>query len=213
MIRRLTLTIAAAAVLVLAAAAPALAGAAPAGAPAQFRAATSEPFGWILQLRNTVTTKYQEDMSNKVFRSFSLKGDRQASWTDSSVPTSTVVYKGLPLYTLVGRIDDKDPMTFNTKLAAKGYNVVIEAVDGFKVTWTSQEIAGRKDLIVAELANDAPLPLGQLKEKNGVWSWKASWPLQLVTGDTAVFGNRKPAAIERITIEPATPAATGAAPF
>ena len=213
MIRRLTLTIAAATVLVLAFAAPALADAAPAAAPKQFRAASAERYGWILQLRNTVATKYREDMTNKAFRAFALKGGRQQTWTDAADPANPVVYRGLALQALVGRIDDKNPLTFSTKLAAKGYNVVIEAVDGYRVTWTSQEIAGRNDLIVADLANDAALPLGSLKEKDGVWSWKPNWPLKLVTGDGAVFGNRKPAAIERISIEPATPPAIGAAPF
>jgi hypothetical protein len=207
--KRLTLVLAAAAVLLLAAAAPALAGGATASAPKQSRAATSERFGWILQLRNTKAAKYNEDLTYKGFRTFSLKNKRQATWDDEANAT---VYKGLPLYTLVGRIDDKDPQSFNTKLADRGYNVVLEAVDGFKVTWTSQEITGRKDLIVAEIANDAPLSLGSLKEKDGVWSWKANWPLKLVTGDTAVFGNRKPAAIERISIVAATPPAA-AAPF
>lgn len=203
MIKKLTLAAAVAAVLMLVLALPAMA----------MRAASIERYGWILQLRNTKVTKYREDLTNKAFRAFALKGNRQQTWTDSSEPSATVTYKGLPLYALVGRIDDKDPLTFNTKIAAKGYNVVIEAVDGFKVTWTSQEITGRKDLIIADLANDAALPLGSLKEKNGVWSWKPNWPLKLVTGDAAVFGNRKPAAIQRISIEPATPANTGAAPF
>ena len=210
MIRRLTLTIAGAAVLLLAVAAPALAGPAPAGAPKQFRAATTERFGWILQLRNTKATKYREDMTNKAFRGFALKGGRQQTWTDSTVPTATVEYKGLALSMLVGRIDDKDPMTFNKKLAAKGYNVVVEAVDGFKVTWTSQEITDRKDLIIADLANDAALALGSIKMKDDVASWKPNWPLKFVTGDPEVFGNRKPAAIQRITIEPQLPAQTAA---
>jgi hypothetical protein len=201
MIKKLTLTAAVAAVLMLGLALPAMA----------MRAASAERYGWILQLRNTKTVKYHEDMTNKAFRSFALKGNRQQSWTDSTVPTDTVTYKGLALYMLVGRIDDKDPLTFNAKLAAKGYNVVVEAVDGYKVTWTSQEIAGRKDLIVADLANDAALPLGTLKEKDGEWSWKPNWPLKLVTGDGAIFGNRKPSAIQRISIEPATPPETGAA--
>ena len=213
MIRRLTLMFAGAAVLVLAVVAPALAGSAAAGAPKQFRAATTERYGWILQLRNTKTTKYKEDFTNKAFRSYALKNKREQSWTDTSDAANPVTYKGLPLYMLVGRIDDKDPLTFNKTLAAKGYSVVIEAVDGYKVTWTSQEISGRKDLIVADLANDAALPLGSLKEKDGEWSWKPTWPLKFVTGDSAIFGNRKPGAIERISIEPATPAETGAAPF
>jgi len=34
-----------------------------------------------------------------------------------------------------------------------------------------------------------------------------------VSSDTTIFNNRKPAAIQRITIEPATPPETGAAPF
>jgi hypothetical protein len=205
MIKKLILTAAAVTVLVLVLALPAMA----------IRAASTERYGWILQLRNTKVTKYHEDMTNKAFRGFALKnkGLRQQTWTDSTEPSATVTYKGLPLYTLVGRIDDKDPLTFNKTIAAKGYNVVLEAVDGFRVTWTSQEITDRKDLIIADLANDEALPLGSLKEKNGVWSWKPNWPLKLVTGDAAVFGNRKPAAIQRISIEPATPADTGAAPF
>jgi hypothetical protein len=213
MIRRLTLTIASVALFALAAAAPALAGAAPAGAPKQSRATTAERYGWILQLRNAVASKHHEDLSYKGFRAFARKNKRQQSWTDTADAANPVTYKGLPLYMLVGRIDDKDPLTFNSRLAKRGYSVVIEAVDGYTVTWTSQEIKGRKDLIVAERANGAPLPLGSLKEKDGVWSWKPTWPLKLVTGDAAVFGNRKPAAIERISIQPAAPAATGAAPF
>ena len=211
MIRRLTLTIAGAVVLLLAVAAPALADSAPAGAPKQFRAAATERFGWILQLRNTVATKYHEDMSSKALRGFALKSGRQQTWTDSTVPTATVEYKGPALYMLVGRIDDKDPMTFNRKLAAKGYNVVVEAVDGFKVTWTSQEITDRKDLIIADLANDVALALGSIKVKDDAASWKPNWPLKLVTGDPEVFGNRKPAAIQRITIEPQLPTETAAA--
>jgi hypothetical protein len=208
MLRRLTLTIGGAVVLVLAAAAPALAGSASVSAPKQ---AAAQPYGWILQLRGL--KKHNEDMTYKAFRAFALKKGRQATWTDATDPANPVVYKGLPLYMLVGRIDDKDPNTFNNKLADKGYNVVMEAVDGYQVTWTSQEIKDRKDLIVADLANEAPLVLGSLKEKNGEWSWKPNWPLRFVTGDENVFGNRKPAAIERISIEPATPSAVGAAPF
>ncbi len=197
MYRRLVLLIAGAAVVLLAAAVPALAA-----GHSRSSDGASAPFGWVLQLRNARNAKRTEDMTYLAFRAFAKTKNREVTWTDTSDAANPVVYKGLPLYRLVGRIDDKDPLTFNAKLADKGYNVVIEAVDGFTVTWTSQEIKGRDDLIVADLANEAPIPLGSIKVKDDVASWKPTWPLKFVTGDANVFGNRKPGAIQRITIEP-----------
>ena len=40
-------------------------------------------------------------------------------------------------------------------------------------------------------------------------SWKPNWPLKLVSSDTSIFGSRKPAAVARISIVPAsTPEST-----
>ena len=126
--------------------------------------------------------------------------------------TDDVTYTGVPLWRLVGRIDDARPASFNWKLATKapGYNVVIEAVDGFTVTYTSAEVATLKNkLVVANRANGSPLTLGSASIKNPMTvdeyaSWKPNWPLKLVSSDTSIFGSRKPAGIARISIVPAT---------
>jgi hypothetical protein len=42
-------------------------------------------------------------------------------------------------------------------------------------------------------------------------TWKPNWPLKLVSSDTSIFGNRKPAGVARISIVPAT--TSGVLPF
>jgi hypothetical protein len=63
MIKKLTLTAAAAVVLTLMLALPALA----------MRSAAAEPFGWDLQLRNTKTAKYSADLTYKAFAAWVAK--------------------------------------------------------------------------------------------------------------------------------------------
>ena len=208
MIKKLTLTAACAAVLMLVLALPALA----------MRAAAAEPFGWDLQLRNTLTTKsikFGADLTYKGFATWAAHNHRRVSIEDTSTATPTI-YKGVSLKTLVGYIDDKNPNTFNAALAVKGYNVVILGMDGFAATIPSAQIAmlGNK-IILADLANGAPLavPAAGL-DRNGLPSWKPSWPLKVVSLDSSVTGKMKPAGVVRISIVPAVaPAATGAAPF
>ena len=87
----------------------------------------------------------------------------QRTWVDDSTatpgrPADDLTYKGLTLKRLVGRIDDGNPATFNKTRAAKGYAVVVEAMDGFTCTYTSAEVMtiGAK-IIVADRLNDAVL--------------------------------------------------------
>ena len=206
MIKKLTLTAAAMAVLMLALAVPALA----------MRATAAEPFGWDLQLRNTKTTKYSADLTYKAFATWVAKANRQVTITDSTVPTDTVTYKGVALKTLVGYFDDKNRNTFNKALAAKGYNVVILGMDGFAATIPSADIASLGDkVILANLAGDQPLavPTATL-DKNGLPSWKPSWPLKVVSLDPSVTGKMKPGGVVRLSIEPAVaPAAAASEPF
>jgi hypothetical protein len=206
MIKKLTLTAAAVAVFMLALAVPALA----------MRGAAAEPYGWDLQLRNTVTAKYSADLTYKAFAAWVAKSKRQVTVTDSSVPAAPVTYKGVALKTLVGYFDDNDPNTFNDALAAGGYKVVVLGMDGFAATFASADIASLGDkVILANLADGQPLtvPAAAL-DKNGLPSWKPSWPLKVVSIDPSVTGKMKPGGVVRISIEPAVaPTAVAAEPF
>jgi hypothetical protein len=120
-------------------------------------------------------------------------------------PSDDLAYTGMALWRLVGRIDDANPKGFNWKLATTepGYTVVIEGVDGYAVKYTSLEVATLKNkLVVADQVNGVPLTLGTASIKNDVASWKPNWPLKLVSSDASIFGSRKPAGVQRISVEP-----------
>ena len=133
-------------------------------------------------------------------------------------PSDDLTYTGVALWRLVGRVDDGSPARFDRKRAttAPGYNVVVTAVDGFSATYTSVEVATLKNkLVVANRLNGVPLDLGTASIKNPMTedeyaAWKPNWPLKLVSSDTAIFGNRKPAGVARISIVPATKEARAA---
>ena len=204
MIKKLTLTVAAAAVLTLMLALPALA----------MRSAAAEPFGWDLQLRNTKTAKYSADLTYKGFATWAALKHRTVSIEDTSTVPSTI-YSGVSLKTLVGYFDDKDRNTFNVALAAKGYNVVILGMDGFAATIPSADIASLGDkIILADKAGGLPLavPAAGL-DRNGLPSWKPSWPLKVVSLDPSVTGKMKPGGVVRLSIVPAVAPTTAAAPF
>jgi hypothetical protein len=204
MIKKLILTAAVAAVLMLVLALPAMA----------MRAATAEPYGWDLQLRNAKTTKYGADLTYRAFATWAGLKHRTVTIEDTSTATPTT-YTGVSLKTLVGYFDDKDRTTFNAALAVKGYNVVILGMDGFAATIPSADIAalGAK-VILADKANGLPLtvPAAAL-DRNGQPSWKPSWPLKVVSLDPSVTGKMKPGGVVRLSIVPAVAPATGAAPF
>jgi hypothetical protein len=197
--KRFSILIAGAVLLVLAVAAPAVAA-----------TDTPVPYGWLLQLRGP---RHNEDMTSKAFRYYALHNKRQVVWTDDNkTPEDTSddhVYKGLALWRLVGRIDDAYPKAFNQALATKGYSVQVEAVDGFTATYTSAELVALGDkLFVADRMDGQPLILGTASIKNDpitgdYASWKPTWPAKLVSQDSSIPGNRKPAAIARISIVPA----------
>jgi hypothetical protein len=200
--KRLALVMAGAAVLLLAMAAPALA----------MRADSSGvPYGWLLQLRGAK----KMTITDFAYRAW-LKTPRitRTVVDDNKTPddpSDDRTYTGVALWRLVGRIDDKDPSTFNTKLATTGagYNVVVSGVDGFDATYTSAEVATLKNaLVVANLVDGAPLDLGTASIKNDAASWKPNWPLKLVSNDPNIFGNRKPAGVVRISIVKAEAAAS-----
>ncbi len=126
------------------------------------RAVSAPRYGWVLQLRNTAFDVRGEDMTYRDFRALAtVRGGRfERSWVDDAGtpadPADDLTYKGLSLRRLVARIDDGDPATFNKVRAAKGYAVIVQAMDGFSATYTSAELMtiGAK-IIVADRLNDA----------------------------------------------------------
>jgi hypothetical protein len=211
--KRVILLLAGAAVLVLALAAPALAR------RAADPYATPVSYGWLLQLRSA---KWNRDMTYKGFHNFANHKGVGVTITDPGKdPLSTAddtIGSGLPLYRLVGRIDDKDPSTFNRRRAtsAPGYIVQIEGLDGFTAQYTSAEVASLgKTLVVCDRIAGQPLNLGSLSAAivNGVavGSWKPTWPLKVLSSDPTITGKRKVAGVARISILPAP--TTAAAPF
>jgi hypothetical protein len=68
------------------------------------------------------------------------------------------VYRGEPLYRLVGRVDDDDPTTFNRAKAEQGYGIKLFADDHYAWIVDSRTIVGETDWIVAKLRDGKPLP-------------------------------------------------------
>ncbi len=88
------------------------------------------------------------------------------NWTDSSGTTWT----GIPLWLLVGRIDDSnahEDRAFNRTLADLGYDVKIIAVDGYSITLNSTFVKLNNNILLANLANGTELA-------------QKYWPLRLV---------------------------------
>ena len=196
--RRLIVAAVGAVALILLMAAPAF---------ARHDAAAPEPYGWDLQLRNTVSTQYSSDMAYTAFTAWAAS--HQVTIVDTNkTPNDTsddTTYKGVSLKSLVGYFDDQDPATFNTALAGAGYNVVIMGMDGFTGTISSADVATLGDkVILANLANDAPLPVPKATLSNGAASWKPSWPLKVVSNESSVTGKMKPGGVVRVSIMSAT---------
>ena len=74
------------------------------------------------------------------------------------LPEEQALYRGAPLYTLIGLVDDGNPRTFNVKLARKGYKIELIGRDGYTWTIQSATIIGKTHWIVASLKNGKALP-------------------------------------------------------
>jgi hypothetical protein len=164
------------------------------------------PYGWLLQLRG-LTAK--SSIPSYTYHTMQADPLVKRTIVDNNKtpddPADDLTYTGVALWRLVGRIDDANPNGFNRKLATTepGYTVAIEGVDGFTVRYTSLEVATLKNkLVVADQMNGVPLTLGTASIKDDVASWKPNWPLKLVSSDASIFGSRKPAGVQRISIEP-----------
>jgi hypothetical protein len=158
---------------------------------------------WVRGLANA----HHAFPTNKDFKN--LRAKAGVTYTDTA---SGEVYGGVDLKTLVGLVDDKNPKTFNEKLAttAPGYLVNVAGADGFNYGFPSADVA-TKNIVVAGAVTAAGataetgLPLGTAKyttSKNKA-SFSPSWPLKLVGADLA-SGSQKIGGINLISLLPAT---------
>jgi hypothetical protein len=199
--KRVILLFAGAAMLLLAAAAPGLLALVRASAPDPYT--TPVPYGWTLQLRGV---KRSMNLSKHQFRVFEALKKHEAIIVDDNKtaddPSDDITYKGVPLWRVVGLIDDRNPATFNWKLAnGKGYGVRVTGIDYFSYVYSSRQIAALgKSLILAGTANGAPLTWGTVKVSGTTGTFKPNWPLKLVSSDSSVTGKMKPSGILRIRI-------------
>jgi hypothetical protein len=79
-----------------------------------------------------------------------------ASWTDDKAQE----WVGVPLYILVGGVDDENKhegIAFNDALADAGYTVDVIASDGYTVNFDIERLRRNKNIILAYKVNENPL--------------------------------------------------------
>ena len=103
-----------------------------------------------------------------------------ASWTDGSSRTWT----GIPLWRLVGWVDDTDQHDFNDTLADAGYEITVIAGDGYSKTFDSSFVKRNDDIILANELDGAPIPEDS-----------TSYPLRL-TGSALTSGQNVKGVVE-----------------
>jgi len=134
---------------------------------------------WTLLLKGALT----ENMSRATFESGMNCPDGHAvNWTDSN----NNLWTGIPLWLLVGRVDDSNVhetnssvRAFNDTLAKQGYTVKVVTGQGYSCEFDSLRVMRNSDIIVANRLNGAPLP-------------EPYWPLKLVgkeLSDNEMLGN------------------------
>jgi hypothetical protein len=115
---------------------------------------------WTLMLRGAIV----ENMSRVTFESGA--NCHNETWTDDDGN----VWSGIPLWRLVGRVDDNNPhqgAAFNRTLVEIGYTVKVLTGDGFHREFNSTFVAENDNLIIANKENGAVLS-------------ETYWPLKLV---------------------------------
>ncbi|MGI9952713.1 S-layer homology domain-containing protein [Moorellaceae bacterium AZ2] len=107
-------------------------------------------------------------------------------------------WSGIPLWMLVGRVDDGDSHDFNDDVASAGYDVTVVAADGYCKTFSSQVVTRNNDIIVANEVNGRPLTAAE------------GWPLRLTGSALQKAENVKN--VVKITVSVAMAPPTPAAP-
>ena len=140
------------------------------------------PPQWNLELVGAIS----DDVSQTEFEN-GVACHGAATWTD---PSTSDNWTGLPLWLLVGWVDDDNihgPDAFNDALAASGdYSVKVIASDGYSKTFASTLVANNNNIIVANEMNGASLP-------------ESYYPLRLV-GSALTSGGQRVSMIVRIEL-------------
>ena len=111
------------------------------------------PKDWVLQLKGD----REEDIDRGTFESGASEGCHGVKYVDDKGRE----WEGIPLWLLVGRVDDQNPHeddAFNDSLVQEGYEVKIIASDGYSATLPVSSIARRNNIIVAYKLNGQFLP-------------------------------------------------------
>ena len=87
---------------------------------------------------------------------------------------NTGTWTGLALWRLVALVDDEDPLTFNSALAAEGYSIKVSAPDYYYV-FDSATLAGNDGIVAANTMDGQPLPLTDPANPSKMW-----YPVKLV---------------------------------
>jgi DMSO/TMAO reductase YedYZ molybdopterin-dependent catalytic subunit len=141
---------------------------------------TEPPEPWGITVTSAVTTT---PVSQSWFEN-ALACHEVVTWTDSSDD----VWSGLPLWWLLGLADDEvvhGMGSFNDALAREGYDIEVQASDGYTRSFRSEDVRRSSGYIVANLINGKPLT--------------DSFPLRLV-GSEITSGRDRVGMIERINL-------------
>ena len=138
------------------------------------------PKDWTLHLEGAM----REDIDRATFESGAAPKCHGVKYVDDEGRK----WKGIPLWLLVGRVDDEnihESGAFNDELADRGYEVKVTASDGYSYTFNSADIKRNDDIIVAYKMNGEPLP-------------EKYWPLRVVGPD--LTGKQKVGQIAEIEL-------------
>jgi hypothetical protein len=108
---------------------------------------------WTLDLSGEISLPVTRDS----YQSCGSPSCHGTNWQDENGQN----WVGIPLWLLVGEVDDSDSHTanaYNHALADAGYTIDVVGGDGYIVTLDSQAIKENNDFLVAFLVNDAELP-------------------------------------------------------
>ena len=139
------------------------------------------PAEWTLALNGAIT----EVMNQSTFEGG--VACHNVSWTDSKDRTWT----GMPLWKLVGWVDDSNKHDFNDTLADAGYNVTVIAGDGYSKTFNSTFVKRNDNIILANELNGTAIPEDS-----------DSYPLRLTGSDLTSGQNVKNVVGIRLTFPP-----------
>ena len=144
---------------------------------------------WSLMMEGAIS----EEMDRGTFESCTASGCHASTYTDDKAQE----WSGVPLWELIGWVDNEEKHgddSYDDDLAQQGYVIELVAADGYTVTFSSADIYGNDEIIVANMVNGNPLDEG-------------SFPLQVVGPD--LTGKQKIGQLTQINLklDEAAPAA------